>query len=174
MFPCAPALPMQKADAPSFKFGLNATNIAPVARPEFSKRFRLEQNPSSAIGREEADSPLIYVVDDEPRLTDLYTIILETKGYTVRAFSNRIEGLAELKGARKKPDLLIMDYLGHSMPVDGFMRLCLQAHPNLRILVASGFSQVDARFSYIRPDRFIQKPFTAEEFLQEVQAALAV
>jgi DNA-binding NtrC family response regulator len=120
------------------------------------------------------ESASIYVVDDEPRLTDLYTIILEAKGYRVRAFNNRIEALAELKGDRRKPDLLIMDYLGHTMPVDGFMRLCLQAHPSLRILVASGFSQMDARFSYIKPDRFIQKPFTAEEFLREVEAALAV
>jgi len=134
----------------------------------------LDQDPSSAFDRALDESASIYVVDDEPRLTDLYAIILEAKGYVVRVFNNRIEALAVLKGDRRKPDLLIMDYLGHTMPVDGFMRLCLQAHPNLRILVASGFSEVDARFSSIRPDRYLQKPFTAEEFLQEVEAALAI
>jgi DNA-binding NtrC family response regulator len=117
---------------------------------------------------------LIYVVDDEPGLTALYSIILEERGYIVRAFDSRIEALAQLKGDRRKPDLLIMDYFGHAMSVDGFMQRCLLAHPSLRILVASGFAPIDARFLYIRPDRFIQKPFTAEEFLQEVTAALAV
>jgi DNA-binding NtrC family response regulator len=116
----------------------------------------------------------IYIVDDEPRLTDLYSIILEGRGYAVKAFNHRVEALASLKGDRRKPDLLIMDYLGHSMSVDQFMQRCLLAHPTLRILMATGFSQVDAKFSYIRPDRFLQKPFTADEFLQEVKAALAV
>lgn len=168
----APALPVQKPDAPSLKSAPGVTNIAPIARPEISQKFLLEPDSSAAFGRDVVESASIYVVDDEPRLTDLYTIILEAKGYTVRAFNNRIQALAELKAGSKKPDLLIMDYLGHAMPVDGFMQRCLMAHPNLRILVASGFSQVDARFTYIRPDRFIQKPFTAEEFLREVEAAL--
>jgi hypothetical protein len=38
--------------------------------------------------------------------------------------------------------------------------------------MASGFSQTFVRFSSVRPDRFIQKPFTADEFLKEVRAAL--
>jgi CheY-like chemotaxis protein len=173
MLPPAPAFPIRKPDAPCHKFTLNGTEIAPVAQPERSENFSREQNPSCPFGREIDEPSLIYVVDDEPRLTDLYTIILETKGYAVRTFTNRVEALAELKGAMKKPDLVIMDYLGHTMPVDGFIRLCLLAHPNLRILVATGYSQIDARFAY-RPDRFIQKPFTAEEFLQEVEAALMV
>jgi CheY-like chemotaxis protein len=174
MSPRAQALPVQKPAAPSLEFAPNAENKAPATRAEFSESFRLERNLSSAIAQEKEESCLIYVVDDEPGLTDLYTIILEERGYAVRAFDSRIEALAQLKGDRRKPDLLIMDYFGHAMSVDGFMQLCLLAHPCLRILVASGFSQMDARFSYIRPNRFIQKPFTAEEFLREVEAVLAV
>ena len=152
--------------------------------PEPAKRTRQEAKvagnglrervSTSGIDRETMESALVYVVDDEPRLLDLYTIILEANGYAVRAFSNRIEALAELKGAVRKPDLLIMDYLGHTLAVDEFMKYCLRAHPGLRIVVASGFSQVDARFSGVRPDRYLQKPFTAEEFLREAEAALAV
>jgi DNA-binding NtrC family response regulator len=116
---------------------------------------------------------LIYIVDDEPRLTDLYSIILEGIGYGVRAFNSRVDALASLKGERKKPDLLIMDYLGHAMSVDQFMQRCQLAHPAQRTLMATGFSQVDANSSHNAPDRFLQKPFTAEEFLREVKAALA-
>ena len=172
--PHPPALPVQKPDSPSLKIHPNAKDLAPVTRSEFPDSFRVEQTASSAVAAEKEEACLIYVVDDEPRLLDLYTIILEARGYIVRAFDNRIEALAELKGDRKKPDLLIMDYLGHAMAVEGFMQRCVLAHPGLRILVASGYSQTDARFGYVRPDRFIQQPFTAEEFLQEVGAALAV
>lgn len=133
-----------------------------------------KKNPSSAFNRWSEETALIYVVDDEPRLTELYTIILEAKGYFVRSFGNRTEALAELKGTTRKPDLLIMDYLGHAMSTDRFMQHCVQAHPGLRILVASGISQMDARFSHVKPDGFLQKPFTAEEFLREVEAAMSV
>ena len=161
-----------KSLAPRIQFDLNAENRG-LERSVFSKSNRFEQNPASAIDADN-DCSLIYAVDDEPGLLDLYTILLEAHGYDVRTFDNRIHALAELKGGRRKADLLIMDYFGHAMSVDGFMQQCLLAHPNLRILVASGFSQLDARFAYIRPDRFIQKPFTGEEFLQEVKAALAL
>ena len=46
-------------------------------------------------------------------------------------------------------------------------------YSELRILMASGVGQTEVRFSQAKPDRFIQRPFTAEEFRQEVMAALA-
>lgn len=169
VYPHAPALPAQKSHAPAQKFSPNASKVTPI--PDRSQEIGLER--TAATTGELDEAPLVYVVDDEPGLTDLYTVILEANGYAVKAFTNRVEALAELKGAPKKPDLLIMDYLGHSLAVDRFMQHCLHVNPNLRILVASGFSQIDARFSSVRPDRYIQKPFTADEFLQEVAAALA-
>jgi CheY-like chemotaxis protein len=112
------------------------------------------------------------VVDDVPDLTELYSTLLEATGYIVRAFNDRAEALAALKADRTKPDLLITDYLGLSMRVDRFICHCLVVHPTLRILMASGFTRTDMRFSQATPDRFIQKPFTPEELRQEVRAAL--
>ena len=117
--------------------------------------------------------PLIYAVDNEPELTGLYTTILEATGYCVRTFNNRAEVVAALRMDRRKPELLITDCLGHSMPVERFMCECLDVHPTLRVLMASGFNQTDAEITRVRPDRFIQKPFTPEEFQREVSAALA-
>lgn len=172
--PHAQAVTRQKLHVPLLKFDLNAENRGVAERSGFTNSFRLEQNTSSAIDTDNEDCCLIYAVDDEPGLLDLYTILLEAHDYVVRTFDNRVHALAELKGGRRKPDLLIMDYFGHAISVDGFMQHCLRAHPGLRILVASGFSQLDARFACVRPDRFIQKPFTADEFLQEVKAVLAI
>jgi DNA-binding response OmpR family regulator len=115
----------------------------------------------------------IYVVDDAPYLTTFYTALLEAAGYRVRAFNDRAEALAALAMERKKPDLLITDYFGLSLPVDLFMHRCRVVHPALRILMASGCSQAEVQLSLSRPDRYIQKPFTPEEFQEEVRAVLA-
>ena len=120
-----------------------------------------------------ADAPSIYVVDDEPSLTDLYTSLLEATGYNVSPFHDRAEALAALEEDGDKPDLLITDYRGLSIPIGWFMLQCLAVHPTLRILMASGFEQRELQFCIVRPDRFIQKPFTGEAFLEEVKAALA-
>lgn len=133
----------------------------------------MQRNTPSASAPRTTEAPLIYAVDDVPDLTELYTTFLEATGCIVRAFNDRAEALAALKADWPKPDLLITDYLGLSMTVDGFMSHCLAAHPTLRILMASGFSQVEVEFSQARPDRFLQKPFTPEELRQEVRSALA-
>lgn len=120
-----------------------------------------------------ADGPLIYVVDDAPCLTQWYALLLEGTGCMVKTFIDRAEALAALEADEKKPELLITDYRGHSMPAERFLYQCLAVHPALRILMASGYGETDARFSQVRPCRFIRKPFTPEEFRQEVGAALA-
>jgi DNA-binding NtrC family response regulator len=116
--------------------------------------------------------PLIYAVDDAPELTELYAAVLEADGYSVRTFNDRAEALAALGAGTVKPDLLITDCLGRSMPVDRFLRRCLVIHPALRILMASGLSHAGAPVAPLKPDRFIQKPFTLDELQQEVRAAL--
>lgn len=115
---------------------------------------------------------MIYAVDDQSDLTELYATFLEAIGCSVKAFNDRAEALSALQADRKKPDLLITDYRGLSMPVDQFLRRCLAVHPTLRILMASGFDHTDARVSDGRPGWFIRKPFTPDELQREVRAAL--
>ena len=148
------------------------TNIAPQMHSLRSERILWRRNASSASAPRTTEAPLIYVVDDMPDLTGLYSTVLEETGYRVRAINDRAEAVAALKADRTKPDLLITDYLGHAMPIDRFLQECLVVHPALRILMASGFRQVHVQFSRARPERFIQKPFTLAEFRQEIKAAL--
>jgi len=166
----APAFPGQMPGAPSLIRALGAAD-PPMSLP--SPPGGLLHSQSSASALRTASAALIYVVDDAEGLTELYTFFLKGTGYNVRAFNERAEALVALATERTKPDLLIIDYLGDPMPADRFMQCCVIAHPSLRILMASGLAQSEVRFSGVRPDRFIQKPFTAEEFLQEVRAALA-
>jgi DNA-binding NtrC family response regulator len=115
----------------------------------------------------------VYVVDDTPQLAELYTALLENKGCVVKSFTDRAEAVAAMVAEKKKPDLLITDYSGRSLPVESFMHQCRRIHPGLRILMASGFGRTHLRFSHTEPNRFLQKPFTVEEFQQEVDDVLA-
>ena len=117
--------------------------------------------------------PLIYVVDDNQDITDLYTTVLQTAGFFVRPFNERAEALASLQAESIKPQLLITDYQGGTIPVERFIGHCLAVDPALRILIASGFHESETRFSFIRPNHFLRKPFTPDEFLREVRTVLA-
>lgn len=163
---------MQTLPAPILIHTDSPFNRRPGFRPSSSQVPITRQNPS-APSVAVAGSPVIYAVDDVLPLTALYTILLESAGYIVRAFNHRTEALAALRVDQHKPQLLITDYLGPTLPVDLFMHDCRAIHPGLRILLASGFNQSDLRFTRVRPDRFIRKPFTFDEFHREVQAALA-
>jgi DNA-binding NtrC family response regulator len=114
---------------------------------------------------------LIFAVDDVPRLTELYSALLGLTGYIVRTFNDRVKALRALSESGK-PSLLITDYIGLSMPIDDFMQGCRAIHPELRILMASGFHKRDMRPLKVKPNRFIQKPFTPEELRREVIAAV--
>lgn len=125
--------------------------------------------PSAVMARA---GPSVYVVDEAKGLTELYTLFLKGTGFVVRAYDHRADALAALSVDKMRPDLLITDYLGDSMPVDRFLQRCRVVHPSLRILIVSELSQRDVMSCCVRQDRFIQKPFTADEFLQEVRSAL--
>ena len=112
-------------------------------------------------------------MDDDEELTELYTLLLEGAGYRVRVFNHRAKALAALKVEVNKPHLLITDYFGLSMDAHQFMCACRMLHPRLRILMASGVPRTAAEFSPVQPDRFIRKPFTPAEFLEQVQATLS-
>src|SRR5262249_15430045 len=133
----------------------------------------LAPNAPIASTEEPTHVALIYLVDDDEGLTDLYTIFLKGTGYAVRAFNSRTEVLEALRAEDETPDLLIMDYVGHAMPPNWFIQHCLLVEPTLRILIASGLCHSDFLCPDARPLRFLQKPFTARTFLEEVKAALA-
>lgn len=114
---------------------------------------------------------LIYL-DDEQGLTELYSLLLKGAGHRVRCFNCRADALAALKADGEKPHLLVTDCLGDTMPIHLFIQSCRMAHPALKILMASGLGEHEVRFYCLTPDRFLRKPFTAEQFVREVGAAL--
>jgi len=117
--------------------------------------------------------PLIYVVDDEPMLLELATVILEPEGYKVQAFRDPELALKTFGTTKNRPALLITDYAMHTMNgmqlVEAFRRI----EPEQKILLVSGTVAEDIfRDSAAKPDKFLAKPYQAVDLTNLVKELL--
>jgi two-component system, cell cycle sensor histidine kinase and response regulator CckA len=102
---------------------------------------------------------LVYVVDDELALTELYRLALEPAGYKIKTFQNRAEALVALLAEEPQPDLLITDYEGYPITAEAFIHACRRARPDLKILIATGYPPGFLGPLTRNADGFLQKPF---------------
>jgi DNA-binding response OmpR family regulator len=114
----------------------------------------------------------VLVVDDDPIVLESCKRILQEEGIGVSLTASAAEGLEALEGQRY--DLLIADV---KMPeVDGLQLLALarKRHPRVPVLLMSGYPTGDT-VAAVREggaDGFLPKPFTPEELLAGVRAAI--
>ncbi len=148
-------------------FVATTTTLGSKAFPS-ERAFKIPIAPGSRATRE----TVIYVVDDEDGLIVLYMLFLEGAGYTVRPFTRRTDALVAL-ATDPTPALLIMDYLGRTMPVENFMAQCLVMHPALPILMVGERLPDGIGLSFAKSVGFLQKPVTAKQFLDAVKAVLS-
>jgi CheY-like chemotaxis protein len=119
-------------------------------------------------------SELVLLVEDEAGVRRLSKRILENAGYRVLEAANGDDAEKLFRGQAGACDLLVTDVM---MPGCGgpelFRRLQGQA-PALRVLYMSGYTERSAMDNGgIDPDLpFVQKPFTAAEFVRQVREAL--
>ena len=114
----------------------------------------------------------ILVVEDEASIRDLTTAVLTRSGYQVEA---AVDGAAAWTSLQQSSyDLLVTD---NQMPkVTGveLLKKVRAARLPLPVIMATGSLPHEefARHPWLQPDSTLQKPFTAEELLGAVQAAL--
>lgn len=121
------------------------------------------------------NSVLIYVVDDEPTLLELAEYILEMEGYRFEKFEEPRKALAAFQTANPKPDLIITDYV--MLGMDGLQLVgeCKRAKPDLKSILVSGTVQEEVvHRSPVKVDRFLRKPYLAQEFLGAINGILNV
>ena len=120
----------------------------------------------------------ILVVDDDPDILDVLTMILESKDYEVITARDGIEALAKLKAER--PLLMILDLLMPKM--DGFaVYKELQApkwskHKDMPILILTSVREEASRRRYeletgveLDTDDYLEKPFPPDILLERVE-----
>lgn len=119
----------------------------------------------------------ILIVDDDPDIRDVITIILQSADYDISAVSNGQECLNKIK--QEKPDLLILDLL---MPIlDGFaVYKELQnpewsSHKDMPILVITSVREEASRRRYeletgqkLNVDSYIEKPIAPDLLIETV------
>src|SRR5687767_11580194 len=107
-------------------------------------------------------SATVAVVDDDPRLLESLSELLESAGYSVRPFGSGQVLLAD-KAALAEIDCLIADI---GMPgIDGFEleKLVRQARPELPVILITGRHEIaDQRRAIAQGSRFFRKPFDGQ------------
>jgi len=124
----------------------------------------------------------ILVVDDDPEMLKVTTLVLESRGYQVATAQDGEEALAKI--GQEQPDLLILDLLMPKM--DGFevvKRLNEQAGIagiKIPILILSAVREESSRRRYELEtktppgiDGYVEKPISPPLLLQRVEEVLA-
>ena len=119
------------------------------------------------------DTPIIFVVDDEPGIALLCNRVLTRAGYKVESQTNPRKAIETLK--ENKIDLLLVDI---RMPeVDGFevIQHAQRLQPDAAILIMTGHGTVETAIQALRQgvDGLILKPFSkGSELVAAVKLAL--
>jgi two-component system, OmpR family, KDP operon response regulator KdpE len=113
----------------------------------------------------------ILVVDDEPQITRVLKTTLSSQGYGVRTASDGDEAVQLMK--EWTPDLVITDL---RMPNLGGLELCrhVRAKSRIPIIVLSvkGEERIKVEALDAGADDYVTKPFSVNELLARVRAAL--
>jgi FixJ family two-component response regulator len=115
---------------------------------------------------------MIAVVDDDPRLLESLSDLLESAGYAVRPFpsaSSFLDDAAALSAA----DCLVADI---GMPlVDGFEleKLAHRTRPELPVILITGRHEIaDQQRAIAQGNRFFRKPFDGQALLAAISQTL--
>lgn len=111
----------------------------------------------------------IYIVDDEATLAEMAEQILALRGYKATVFTNPVKALKQLTSGKQKPHILITDYLMGCMNGLELIEEYKKVVPEGKALLMSGTITDDVRnAARIVPDRFLSKPYLAEDLLKAV------
>jgi CheY-like chemotaxis protein len=116
---------------------------------------------------------LIFVVDDEPMLLELASVILEPLGYKIKTFRDPQSAVDAFTASKPYPSLIITDYAMHAMTGMDLIKACRRIKPEQRVLLVSGTVDENIfRDSNVKPDRFLAKPYQAKQLVELVEALL--
>jgi CheY-like chemotaxis protein len=116
---------------------------------------------------------LVYVVDDEPMLLELATVILEPQGYQVKSFRDPELAVAAFTKSSPRPAVVVTDYAMHSMNGMQLIEQLRNLEPRQKVLLVSGTVGEDVfRGSPSKPDMFLAKPYQAVQLTAAVKSLI--
>lgn len=117
------------------------------------------------------DAPVVLVVDDEPRVTEVVALTLRDEGFQVITATSGKKALEA--AARVKPDLAILDLVMPGLDGHGLMSE-LRREAFVPVIFLTGKSAVQERRQGLDlgADDYVVKPFHADELTARVRAVL--
>jgi two-component system KDP operon response regulator KdpE len=115
--------------------------------------------------------PLILIVDDEPQIRRLLTVMLEANGYRVLSAGSGQEGL--VLAAQHQPALMILDLGLPDLPGQDVLRR-LREWTQSPLIVLSVRDDEKGKVAALDggADDYVTKPFNSDELLARVRVAL--
>jgi CheY-like chemotaxis protein len=133
----------------------------------------MKQPKATSGGTGQSGGALIYLVDDEPMLLELASVILEPLGYKIEAFRAPEAALQAFQAAEPPPALIITDYAMHPMTGLALVEACRQVCPQQKTLLVSGTVGPEVlRGARVVPNRFLSKPYQSKQLIEAVEAVL--
>jgi PAS domain S-box-containing protein len=115
----------------------------------------------------------ILLVDDEEMICNLGRRMLQRAGYQVLLADNGEQALTVYRTERSRIDLVILDLTMPRLSGKDTLRQLLQVNPEIRVIIASGYSADDMNTSGLeKVEGFIPKPFREEDLLKMIRRAL--
>lgn len=112
----------------------------------------------------------VLVVEDEADVRDGIVEGLRLLQYVVREAADGPSGLDELR--RRKPDLMMVDYLMPGMNGAEVVSAARSIYPDMPIVVASGYADMDKIEKIVNAGHVLRKPFDLETLDKAVRLAL--
>ncbi len=130
--------------------------------------------PSLAPAQPTTGREVILLVEDEPSILQMTSVLLTTRGYTVLPASTPRAALRLAKENKGAIDLLITDVVMPGMNGRELAQQLQTAFPALRCLFMSGYTADVIADRGVLEDgvAFIQKPFTTNELFAKVRSTL--
>lgn len=119
------------------------------------------------------DLKKIFVVDDEPQLTEMLKTRLEANNYKVTRAHDGAECLEKVR--QEAPDLILLDIKMEK--VDGYMTLRRlrqdEKTKNIPVIMLTAYEHMKDLFAMEGVDDFIVKPFDHRDLLQRIAKVLS-
>ncbi len=114
----------------------------------------------------------ILLVDDEPSILSVLSVLLKAEGHEVLPIDNGAKALELIKASAF--DLMISDI--RMRPVDGMtlLKAARKQQPSMSVLMVTGYGSVETAVEALKVGAFdyVTKPFKVDELLITVQRAL--
>lgn len=112
----------------------------------------------------------VLVVDDEPGIVQLLTLVLKQNGHTVVSATNGVEGLMVYSSYHSNIDLVLADVVMPGMNGVELVARLRMIDPAVKILLMSG--AVPAGIEAPEDLRLLRKPFPPQVLLEAVEQML--